>query len=62
MSPGTDAALHWPSMLLGGRQTARSLHFIIAFSLVGFMLLHVVLVILHKPWTLLRGMTIGHRR
>lgn len=62
MSPGTDAALHWPSMLFGGRQTARSLHFIIAFSLIGFMLLHVVLVILHKPWTLLRGMTIGHRR
>jgi thiosulfate reductase cytochrome b subunit len=62
MSPGTDAALHFPSMMFGGRQTARSLHFIIAFSLVGFMMLHVALVIVHKPLTLLRGMTIGHRR
>lgn len=62
MSPGTDAAWHWPSMLFGGRQSARSLHFIIAFSLIGFMVLHVVLVILHKPLTLLRGMTIGHPR
>lgn len=60
MSPGTDAALHFPSMMFGGRQTARSLHFIIAFSLVGFMMLHVALVIVHKPLTLLRGMTIGH--
>lgn len=62
MSPGTDAALHWPSIMFGGRQSARSLHFIIAFSLVGFLLLHVALVIIHKPLTLLRGMTIGHRR
>ncbi len=62
MSPGTDAALHWPSMLFGGRQTARSLHFIFAFGLVGFMVLHVVLVIIHKPLMLLRGMTIGHPR
>jgi thiosulfate reductase cytochrome b subunit len=62
MSPATDAALHFPSMMFGGRQTARSLHFIIAFSLIGFMALHVALVIIHKPLTLLRGMTIGHRR
>ncbi|WP_017669444.1 cytochrome b/b6 domain-containing protein [Blastomonas sp. AAP53] len=62
MSPGTDAALHWPSMVFGGRQSARSLHFILAFSLLGFMVLHVALVLLHRPLTLLRGMTIGHRR
>lgn len=62
MSPGTDAALHWPSMLFGGRQSARSLHFIVAFSLAGFLLVHVLLVIIHKPLTLLRGMTIGARR
>lgn len=59
MSPGTDAALHWPSMVFGGRQSARSIHFIIAFGLLGFMLLHVGLVLIHKPLTLLRGMTIG---
>ncbi|MFN3820651.1 cytochrome b/b6 domain-containing protein [Blastomonas sp.] len=62
MSPGTDAALHWPSMMFGGRQSARSVHFIIAFALVGFLLVHVALVLIHKPLTLLRGMTIGHRR
>lgn len=62
MSPGTDAALHWPSMLFGGRQSARSIHFIIAFGLLGFLLLHVALVLIHKPLTLLRGMTIGGGR
>lgn len=62
MSPGTDAALHWPSMLFGGRQSARSLHFIVAFSLVGFLFVHLALVIIHKPLTLLRGMTIGNPR
>lgn len=62
MSPGTDAALHWPSMMFGGRQSARSIHFIIAFGLVGFVVLHVALVLIHKPLTLLRGMTIGGPR
>jgi len=62
MSPGVDAALHWPSMLFGGRQSARSLHFIVAFSLVAFLIVHVLLVLLHKPLTLLRGMTIGAKR
>ncbi|GGB70136.1 cytochrome b/b6 domain-containing protein [Blastomonas aquatica] len=61
MAPGTDAALHWPSMLFGGRQSARSLHFILAFALAGFLVVHVVLVIIHKPLMLLRGMTIGNR-
>ncbi len=59
MSPGVDAALHWPSMLFGGRQSARSIHFISAFALFGFLIMHVALVLIHKPLTLLRGMTIG---
>lgn len=61
MSPGTDAALHWPSMMFGGRQSARSLHFITAFGLVAFLVVHMLLVLLHRPLTLLRGMTIGAR-
>ncbi|MFN3475664.1 MAG: cytochrome b/b6 domain-containing protein [Blastomonas sp.] len=62
MSPGADAALHWPSMMFGGRQSARSLHFIVAFGLLAFLVVHVLLVLLHRPLTLLRGMTIGDRR
>ncbi len=62
MSPAVDAALHFPSIMFGGRQSARSIHFIIAFALVAFLVVHVALVLIHKPLTLLRGMTIGARR
>ena len=49
ISPGTDAA--WPFLLdvFGGRQSARSVHFIVAWSLFFFFLLHIVLVLLNKP-------------
>jgi thiosulfate reductase cytochrome b subunit len=59
MSPGMDA--NWPFIidLLGGRQSARSIHFILAWALVGFMVLHVVLVILSNPLKQLREMITG---
>jgi Ni/Fe-hydrogenase b-type cytochrome subunit len=49
ISPGMDAA--WPFLtdLFGGRQSARSIHFIIAWALFAFFVLHVVLVLLNKP-------------
>jgi thiosulfate reductase cytochrome b subunit len=41
MSPSLDSA--WPGWvdLVGGRQSARTLHFIAAWALVAFMLVHV---------------------
>jgi len=59
MSPGMDAALPWLTPLFGGRQSARSIHFITAFALVSFTLVHVALVLVHRPVVLMRDMTIG---
>jgi thiosulfate reductase cytochrome b subunit len=49
MSPGMDAAWPFLSEMFGGRQSARSIHFIVAWALFGFFVLHVALVLLNKP-------------
>jgi thiosulfate reductase cytochrome b subunit len=61
ISPGMDAA--WPFLtdLFGGRQSARSVHFIVAWALFAFFVLHVVLVLLNKPVRNLRDMITGGR-
>lgn len=62
MSPGMEPAL-WPAMdLIGGRQTARSIHFILAWALFVFLIVHVVLVILSGPIWQLRSMITGAPR
>jgi len=45
MSPAIDATFPWLVTLFGGRQSARAIHFILAFSLVGFVIVHVVMVL-----------------
>ena len=45
MSPGIDAAFPWLLDLFGGRQSARAIHFILAFGLLGFVVVHVVMVL-----------------
>ena len=49
MSPGMDAAWPFLSDMFGGRQSARSIHFIAAWALFGFFVLHIALVLLNKP-------------
>ena len=61
ISPGSDAAFPWLIELFGGRQSARSIHFIVAWSLFGFLILHVVLVLLSGPIGQLRDMITGGR-
>jgi thiosulfate reductase cytochrome b subunit len=46
MSPGIDAAFPWLVELFGGRQSARAIHFILAFALLGFVIVHVVMVLI----------------
>ena len=58
MSPAVDARLHL-AMILGGRQTARTLHFLCASGLVGFVVVHVAMVILAGPVNELRAMITG---
>lgn len=60
MSPGMDAAWPWLLDLFGGRQSARSIHFIAATGLVLFIIVHLVLVVLAGPWNEVRSMITGH--
>ena len=62
MSPGTDAWAPAVTQVFGGRQTARSLHFIIAIALVGFFLLHIAMVLLAGPINEIRAMITGNYR
>ena len=59
MSPGMNAAWPWLLDLFGGRQSARSIHFIVAALLVGFILVHVLLVVLSGPINGIRSMITG---
>lgn len=59
MSPGMDAGWPWLLQLFGGRQSARSVHFIAAAALVGFTIVHLTLVILAGPFNEVRSMITG---
>ncbi len=59
MSPGMDSAFHWLLGLFGGRQSARTLHFLSAHLLVAFLVVHVVMVILSGFWNNMRSMVTG---
>lgn len=59
MSPGMDAAWPWLTQMFGGRQSARSIHFIVAMLLAGFIVVHLALVILAGAWNEVRSMLTG---
>lgn len=59
MSPGMDAAFPWLPDLFGGRQSARTLHFITASLLVLFVAVHVAMVVASGAWNNLRSMVTG---
>ena len=59
MSPTMDAAFPVLPWLFGGRQTARTIHFLCAFSFFGFFLVHVAMVVLSGSWNNLRSMITG---
>jgi thiosulfate reductase cytochrome b subunit len=59
MSPGFDAFAPWLPDLFGGRQSARTLHFIAAGSLVAFVIVHVVMVLLSGVFNNMRSMITG---
>jgi thiosulfate reductase cytochrome b subunit len=62
MSPGMDAAWPWLLDLFGGRQTARTIHFITMLLLVLFFVVHVLMVVLAGPINELRSMITGWYR
>jgi len=59
MSPRMDAAFPQLLVLFGGRQSARTIHFILAWSLVAFVLVHVFMVLVSGLWNNLRSMLTG---
>ncbi|MDQ6680675.1 MAG: cytochrome b/b6 domain-containing protein [Pseudomonadota bacterium] len=59
MSPRLDAVFTGWVELLGGRQSARTLHFLAAFSLLLFVLIHVFEVLVSGVWNELRSMVTG---
>ncbi len=62
MSPAMDSAFPWLLELFGGRQSARSVHFILASYLVLFFLVHIVMVLLSGVFNNMRSMITGRYR
>lgn len=62
MSPHLDPVLGWMIDLVGGRQSARTWHFIIAFAFVAFILVHVFMVLVSGPVNQVRSMLTGRYR
>ena len=60
MSPAFVSAVPASVVLLGGRQTARTLHFFISGVLLFFFLVHVLMVALSGFWNRTRGMITGY--
>lgn len=59
MSPSMDASWPWLIDLFGGRQSARSIHFIVAAFLVLFFVVHILMVVLAGPFNEVRSMITG---
>ncbi len=59
LSPAFDSAVPAAVDLLGGRQTARTLHFFVSVLLVLFVVVHVAMVALAGFWSRMRAMITG---
>lgn len=62
MSPWINGIVPGWVDVVGGRQSARTIHFIVAWLLVGFVLIHVFEVIVSGLWNHLRSMITGRYR
>lgn len=60
MSPSFTSAFPLTVVLLGGRQTARTLHFFVSWALVLFFVVHVAMVALSGFRSRMRAMITGH--
>lgn len=59
MSPGFNAAAPWLPDLFGGRQSARTIHFLSAAGIVLFVVVHLALVVVSGLWNNIRSMITG---
>ncbi len=59
MGPGFDATMPWLLDLFGGRQSARSIHFLCASGLLAFIIVHLIMVVVAGPFNEIRSMVTG---
>ncbi|MGA7968308.1 MAG: cytochrome b/b6 domain-containing protein [Terriglobales bacterium] len=62
MSPAFVSAFPATVNVLGGQQSARTLHFFVSLALVVFLLVHVVMIFLAGFWSRMRAMITGRAR
>ena len=58
---GMDAAAPWLVAMFGGRHSARSVHFIGMAAVVGFVVLHLAMVLVSGPVRRVWAMIVGVR-
>ncbi len=59
ISPGFEPAAPWLVDMFGGRQSARSIHFLAAWALFAFFVIHILLVLMSGPAKQMRDMITG---
>ena len=59
MSPAFTSVVPLCVTLLGGRQTARTLHFFLSWALVLFLVVHVTMMVMAGFWSRVRAMITG---
>jgi thiosulfate reductase cytochrome b subunit len=62
MSPALDALFPGWVDIFSGRQSVRTIHFVVAWALVLFVMIHVFMVIVSGFWNNLRSMITGYYR
>jgi thiosulfate reductase cytochrome b subunit len=62
MSPRMNSVLGWLLDLVGGRQSARTLHFVIAMAFIAFFLVHIFEVLVTGAVNNVRSMITGRYR
>ena len=62
MSPSFNAAAPWLLDVFGGRQSARTIHFLAMVLLVAFFLVHILMILLAGPLNELRSIVTGWYR
>jgi thiosulfate reductase cytochrome b subunit len=59
MSPQLDSGYPWLLWIFGGRQSARTIHFVCALSLLAFVIIHLLMVLVSGVWNNFRSMITG---
>ncbi len=62
MSPGFNAIAPWLLDVFGGRQTARTIHFLTMVALIGFFAVHMLMILAAGPLNELRSIITGWYR